>query len=115
MYRKRDIKGVEEDINRLEMDIVLGKSEIKEQLNRMGTAGLNIDHLESELADEKNDFEEAKQMVTDCKKQIGKDNVKLDKLKTKLIMMTGDGEIEYIRPCEKTRPVSETTLLMHRC
>ena len=115
MYRKRDIKGVEEDINRLEMDIVFGKSEIKEQLNRMGTAGLNIDHLESELADEKNDFEEAKQMVTDCKKQIRKDNVKLDKLKTKLIMMTGDGEIEYIRPCEKTRPVSETTLLMHRC
>ena len=110
MYRKRDIKVVEADINKLEMDIVCGKSEIKEQLNRMGAVGLNIDHLESELADEKNDFKEAKQMVTDCKNQIENDNVKLNKLKTKLIMMTGNGEIEYIRPCEKIRPASETTL-----
>jgi len=56
MIRNRDIKNAEHDVNRLEKDIAFGKVEIRRQLDRMDTASLNIDHLESEIVDEKNDF-----------------------------------------------------------
>ena len=115
MVRNRDIKGAETDINRLERDIAFGKVEIGRQLGRMDTASLNIDHLESELADEKNDFEDAKKMVVDCRNQIEEDGIILKELKAKLLVMNGEGEVEYVRPCEKTRPGSETTLVMHGC
>ena len=115
MVRKRDVKDVKSDIDRLEKDIAFGKLEIKNQLDKMGMAEMNIDHIESELADEKNDFEEAKQMVIDCRKQMKEDNATLVLLKKKILMMNGDNDMEYVRPCDKQRHVSETTLTMHRC
>lgn len=115
MVRNRDIKDVEHDIDRLEKDIAFVKAEIKRQLDRLHTASINISQLESELASEKEDFKDAKQMVVDCRKQNKEDKITLEELRGKLLVMTGDGESEYIRPCEKTRPVSETTLVMHRC
>ena len=108
MVRNRDIKNIEMDIGGLEKDIAFGKSEIVGLIERMDTAALNIDHLESELTEEKTDFEEAKQMITDCKKQIKEDNITLDKLRIKLTKMNGL-EIEYVRPCDKSRPTNETT------
>lgn len=109
MFISRSTKNIEKDIHQLEQDIKTSTKEIKQLHAKIGNAGLNIDHLKSELADEQSQYDEAKQMVIDCNKQIEEDQFNIDNLKIKLnTEMTG--ESEYIRPCNKTRHPSETTL-----
>lgn len=109
MFISRSTKNIEKDIRQLEQDIETSQKEIKQLHAKIGNTGLNIDHLRSGLADEQMQYDEAKQMVNDCNKQIEEDRFKIDNLKIKLnTEMTG--EYEYIRPCNKTRHPSETTL-----
>jgi len=106
--RIRDIKKLKSDIAQVEKYIVDGRQEIKEQNNIMDRAALNIDHLESELSDEKRDFKVAKKMIVDCKKQLNDDTTTLNELNLNLAVM--EGTIEYVRPRCKQRPPFETTL-----
>jgi len=109
IVKTRQTKTIEEDIKQLEQDITFGKKEINSLYSKIGNARLNIDSLKSELSIERIRYEEAKQMVTDCKKQIEDDQANVDSLKIQLTIESG-GEAEYIRPCNKPRHHSETKL-----
>jgi len=109
MFISRSTKNIEKNIKQFEQDITDGKIEINRLHSNIGNARLNIDSLESELAVERSRYDEAKQMVIDCNKQIEEDLFNIDNLKIKLNTEI-TGEYEYIRPCNKTRHPSETTL-----
>lgn len=109
MLISRSTNKIERDIQQLEQDIETSKNEIKQLHARIGNAGLNIDHLKSELVDNQKQYDEAKQMVIDCIKQIEDDQFNIDNMKIEL-KAEKTGESEYIRPCNKTRHPSETTL-----
>jgi len=110
IVRKRDIKTVEKEIDYLEKQIIVNKLEISKCDNRMSMTALNIDALQTELMEEKKEFDNAREIMIDCKEYIKEASKQLDCARTKLAVMNGSGDPVYVRPCCKPRPLSEIAL-----